>query len=161
MTEELKEIIKEEIVKTPREVGEAISNFDWEKISEEIGKKYSLNDEEINILQGEIALLLIGITKGYDFTDSVENNVLISKNIAKQIVNEIFEKILNPITNKILERVKVKNTTWKENASFILSGGNYFSLMSWPENEIGPEKITTGNNFGPSKFDDLKSKFTI
>ena len=61
MTEKLKQIIKEETAKLPKESQDVINVFDWGTISEEIGKKYLLNENETNDLQVETLLILIGL----------------------------------------------------------------------------------------------------
>ena len=59
MTEELKQTIKNGVEKLPKEIQEVVNNFDWLKVSEEIGKRNLLDEFEINILQNEIGLVLI------------------------------------------------------------------------------------------------------
>jgi hypothetical protein len=163
MTDKLKETIKEELIKTPAEAQEAITTSNWENISQEIATKYELNEEETNILQGEIGLAVLGITRIDEFTDNIEANIVTTKNNAQKITDEIFEKIFTPIANKISEQIKTKdkNTNWKQNIEFILSGGNYFCFMKWPEKTQSSESDIKINTPTPSKIDDLKSKFTI
>ena len=100
MTEELKQKIKEEMVKLPKEAQEVINTFDWVKISEEIGKKNLLDDDEVNILQSEIGLILIETNRPDMLTIKIEDNIGTSKNEAIKIEKEIREKIFTPMLKK-------------------------------------------------------------
>jgi len=72
MTEKLKQIIKEEVVKLPKETRDAISAFNWGTVSEEIGKKYLLTESEVNDLQVETGLVLIGLVDGDEYALNID-----------------------------------------------------------------------------------------
>src|SRR3989344_2165392 len=97
MTEKLKQIIKEEVLKLPKEVQEAINSLDWRGIAEEIGKKYKLNESEINDFQVETLLILVGLEEAEFYVRNIENNVGTSKDEAEKISREAFERIFIPI----------------------------------------------------------------
>lgn len=164
MTESLKKTTKEELLKMPKEWQEAVNDFNWEKISEEIGKKYSLLDSEVNNLQVEIMLTLTGIEQITELEVNILYNVVLVEEKAKKISEEIIEKIFTPIANKVEEIIKDslknKNIHWKQNLDFILSGGDYTAFIKRVEEEkMSPDILK--KNFNPSKIDDLKSSFTI
>lgn len=133
MTEELKKTIKEGITKLPKEAQEVMNAFDWITISYEIGKKYLLDENEINILQNEIGLVLIENNDQNLLTLNIENNVGTSKNEAVKIAEEISEKIFKPMFEKmeLIVKNKIKNTTpkWDQSVNFIISGGDYSSFI--------------------------------
>lgn len=167
MTEKLKQKIKEELSRMPNEIQEAVNSFDWGKISEEIGKKYLLEETGINDLQVEIMLVMTGITNIDNLKTNIESNIGTSKDEAEKIGNELFEKIFGPIGSKITENIKKnlkdKTITWKQNINFVVSGGNYTVFL---ERENVTEKMLdkpipekTPVNY--SKIEDLKNKFTI
>src|SRR3990167_3531002 len=97
MTEKLKEIIKEEVMKLPKEMQEAMNALDWASITEEIGKKYLLNEDEINDLQAETLTVLIGLTDPDLYAIDIENEIGTTKEDAKKIVDEVSEKVFTPI----------------------------------------------------------------
>lgn len=134
MTDKLKQIIKEELEKLPKEKREVIDSFDWIKISEEIGRKYLLDESEINDFQVETFLILIGLEDPDLYANNIENNVGTSKNEAKKMAEEVLQKIFIPITDTLVENIKksekTKDPKWDQNLNFILSGGNYHSFMS-------------------------------
>src|SRR3989338_4771438 len=106
MTEKLQQTIQEEVIKLPKEAQEAINFLDWIKIAEEIGKKYLLNEEEINNFQLETLLVLIGVVDPEFYAINIENQVGTTKDSANKMADEAFEKIFKPIGEKIEENIK-------------------------------------------------------
>jgi hypothetical protein len=133
MTEKLKTVIKREINKLPKENQEAINAFDWVKTAEEIGKKYLLTESEINDLQVQTLLVLIGLEDSDYYQQNVEREVGTSKNEAEKIAVEVVQKIFTPISNIIIENIKksekIKNSNHEQNLNFILSGGDYSAFV--------------------------------
>lgn len=129
MTEKLKQIIKEELIKLPEESQEVINTFDWGTISEEIGKKYLLDNNEINGLQTEIFLVLSGIVEEDFLSLNIENRVGTSKNEAIKITEEVNQQIFKPMLEQLELLVKnnlnSKNQSWEQRINFIISGGDY------------------------------------
>lgn len=150
MTEKLQKIIKEEIEKLPKEKQEAISSVDWTKIAEEIAKKHLLAENEINDLQVETLLVLIGLVDGNYYAQNIENQIGMTKDEAEKISEEALEKIFTPIINKLIEKLKEdaknKDLNWDKNLNFVLSGGDYASLVDIPapqEDETPISKTVT------------------
>ncbi|OGI98127.1 hypothetical protein A3H53_03100 [Candidatus Nomurabacteria bacterium RIFCSPLOWO2_02_FULL_40_10] len=180
MTEKLQQTIQEEVIKLPKEAQEAINFLDWIKIAEEIGKKYLLNEEEINNFQLETLLVLIGVVDPEFYAINIENQVGTTKDSANKMADEAFEKIFKPIGEKIEENIKNgmknKNPGWEQTLNFILSGGNYATLIAPTRansasvfNQNGSEERFVNNSpLGktnstpvPKKMTDIKSKFVI
>ncbi|MCX6752572.1 MAG: hypothetical protein NTZ87_03705 [Candidatus Nomurabacteria bacterium] len=141
MTEKLKQIIQDEIAKLPRETQEAINSLDWGSITEEIGKKYLFDESEINNLQVETLLVLVGLEDGNYYAQNIENEVGTSKEEAEKIAGEAFQKIFTPIGDLLEEKVKknlkAKNPSPEQNLDFILSGGDYSAFVK-PTRENSP-----------------------
>lgn len=133
MTEKLKQIIKREMAKLPKENQEVINDFGWEQISEEIGRKFLLSDSEINIFQAETLVVLVGLEDPDYYAQNIENNVGTSKDEARKIADEVFERIFTPINDILIENIKKsdksKNSSAEQNLDFILSGGDYSAFM--------------------------------
>src|SRR3989338_2449559 len=106
MTEKLKQIIKDEVGKLPKETQEAINSLDWGSIAEEIGKKYLLTESGINDFQVETLLVLVGLESLDLYALHIENNVGTSTEEANKIAAEADQKILTPIYEKIKEGIK-------------------------------------------------------
>ena len=133
MTEELKKTIKEELANLPQEGQDAINAVDWVKITEEIGKKFNLEDDEVGDLQTETLLVLIGATDLEFYAVNIENHVNTTKDTANALADEVSKKVFIPIKDILEENVKKsvgnKNLDPEQNLNFILSGGNYSSLI--------------------------------
>ena len=168
ITEKSKKLIGEEMLSLPKEAQDAINDSDWEKISEEIGKKHLLNENEINAFQLETASFLLGLIDEDSYALNIENNVGTSAEEAEKINNEINQKIFTPISEKLIENIKKvgkdKNPNWQQSLDFIMSGGDYSAFISNRENTTSPAPIDTQKPkvpMSPRKITDLKSKFTI
>jgi hypothetical protein len=163
MTNKIKEKIKEFITVLPKQNQEVVNLSNWEKISEEIGKKHLLDQDEIDNFQLETGLVLVGIVNPVLFALNIENEVGTSKDEANKIANEVLEKIFNPIVDKLKEKGRVamqeKPIHWQQNLDFILSGGDYTAFIRRVESPTESRRLKVESN--PSKFEDLKSKFTI
>ena len=129
MTEELKQIAKDEILKLPKEYQDAINNIDWANRSEEIGKNYQLDNTKINKLQTEVLLVLIGAELLDNLKANIKNNLETEVEDAEKINDELTNKIFTPIANKIELSVKSKLMSkvpkWEQSVNFIVSGGDY------------------------------------
>jgi hypothetical protein len=129
MTEKLKQKMNGEIVKLSKVKQEAINSLDWGGITEETGKKYSLSEKELNDLQVETGLILVGLVNLNMYEENIEKNVGVTKNDAEKIAQEVFEKIFSPFSQKIISLTKsgveLNNVGWDKTVSFIISGGDY------------------------------------
>lgn len=143
MIEKLKQRTIDELAKLPKEIQEDINSLDWSSLSETIGKKYLPNEREIDELQAEILLVLIGIEKIDNLKTNIEINVDLTPRIASQIADELVEQIFNPIANKIEESIKnhleYKNISWDQTVNFIVSGGDYSVFIKKIENKNVPK----------------------
>src|SRR6266496_3982488 len=99
MTEKLKQIAQEEIIKLPKEAQDVINAFDWAKVAEEIGSKFLINDVEVNNFEVETLLVLVGLEDLESYARNIENEVGTSKDEAIKLAEEAKEKIFAPIYN--------------------------------------------------------------
>jgi restriction endonuclease len=163
MTEKLKQTIKEEVEKLPKEIQEGINSIDWVKIAEEVGKKYLLSDSEINDFQVETLLVLVGLEDGDSYARNIENNVVTAKDEAVGMADEAFEKIFTPIKNIMEENIKknlsIKNPKPEQTLNFILTGGDYSALVAPTSERVETETSETGPI--PPTLDEIKDKLTI
>jgi len=164
MKEKIKEELNKHLTLLPKESQEVINSFDWVKITEEIGKKYALQPKDIEILQVNVGVVLVGLDEQEALVENIESDVIIAKKDAEKITEEIIEKIIKPIYEKLCEKIKnnlkSKPVNWQQNVDFILSGGDYTAFIREPI-KIKDEILKSNSSFNPSKVDDLKSKFTI
>lgn len=143
MTEKLKQTIEEEISKLPKNAQDFIGSIDWLQITEEIGKKYLLTEDEINNLQLETLLVLTGAESVDDYVFNIEDEVEITQEKAEQINKEITDSIFKPIIEKIpaneykkpkndiTEKLDERFTKLPENTKkIIIEMGYHFKLYS-------------------------------
>jgi len=159
MNEKSRTIIKEEMLSLPKEAQEAINAFGWEKISEEIGKKYLLDEDEINTFQLETASFLLGLVDEDAYPRNIEDEIGISKEEAEKISEEVFEKIFTPINDILIGNIKknlnTKRPKLEQNVDFIISGGNYSALLEETDNEAAPD---VAKPIGTSSTLDMKDR---
>ncbi len=134
MNEIIKQNFQDEIVKLPKIKVGAINSINWGVIIEEIGKKFGLIDEEIENLQIETGLVLVGLTSVEDFSFNIENSVGLNKDIIENIQNDIIEKIFKPISSIVIKDIKngleLKKISWDMSINFIVSGGDYAVFLN-------------------------------
>jgi hypothetical protein len=133
MTDNLKNIIREEVAKLPQEQQEAIASVNWVAITEEIGRRYVFEEEALNDFQTETLLVLLGLELPQFFSINVENNVGVGKEDAQRIATEIQQRVFAPINTSMLDKVKkserIKRSNLQQNINFIMSGGRFSELM--------------------------------
>ena len=133
MNEKLKQKLREEIVKLPKEHQNVINAFDWGKISEEVGNLNLLDEDEIKDLQTEVGLVLVGLEDQDLLALNIENNVGTSKIEAIKITAEVNQQIFKPMLEQLellaKNNLNSKNQSWNQRINFIVSGGDYSSFM--------------------------------
>lgn len=139
MTEYLKQTIESEIIKLPKESQEVINSFGWEEISVEIGKKYLLDEEKVNKLQVEISLVMLGLVQQNFLKSNIEDEFGLDEDVAKKMVAEIIGQIFKPMVDILVKNIKKnigdRNIPWQQRIYFILSGGDYTSLIRKAEDD--------------------------
>lgn len=129
MTEKLAQTIKEDLIKLPLEAQKAITSSGWEGITEMVGKKYSLSDDDINILQLEVGLVLLGYNKINMFELNIRSSAVLDEETAMNIAKELDERVFTPIEQSMQSLIKInphyKNVNWNQTINFIISGGDY------------------------------------
>lgn len=85
----------------PEELQEAILSLDYNDITDEISKKYTLHiDQKANLID-ETRDVLFGITDPMAFVDNVTKKLNIDRNTAAQIVVEVNQKIFVPVKDAL------------------------------------------------------------
>ena len=159
MTEKLKQIIKEEVEKLPKENQDVVTSLNWEKITEEVGQKYLLNESEVNDLLVETLIILIGLDELEAYTRNIETNVGTTKADSELIAKEVGEKVFGPMNDSYIENIKksekVTSAKPEQNLNFILSGGDYTAFVepasNSPLEEYSAPKAEGGGISTPSR----------
>lgn len=104
---ELQQAIKEAVENLPEQPKNFFTDFTWLKKVEAIAKKYSLDQEEINILKDETAYAMLGL-----YNDPSQLNKEISTAFDKDpgviasIVKEVDEQIITPFNKTFPDTTK-------------------------------------------------------
>lgn len=171
----LQDAIKEDLLMLPKESQAVVNSFDWLGETEKIGKENNLNEDEINNLQIETALVLVGLTSPDLYPYNIDEKVGTTLEKSKKIADEALEKVFKPIADKIEQNIKNKvqdkNGKWDQNVNFALSGGDYSvfaekagttnALINKTEPLPNPllNKERAKGEVNP--IEDIRSKFTI
>ncbi len=103
--------------KLPSNIKDFIAQGEWEKRTMEVGKKYALNEGQVDDLINIVLLVLVGAEKPETFLETVISDLGISSLIADQISedlgNRVFEYAIKEIGNK---KQKVETVTQPSSA---------------------------------------------
>ncbi len=105
MDEETLKTMPEFIQDLPPVVRDFIFDGGWQERTEEIAKKYSLNQSQTEILVDNVLFVLLGIDNGEDFIKLMPSELGISRLLSGQILEEletrVFEYSVKSIQNKL------------------------------------------------------------
>lgn len=113
MDEKTTKLIKERFDALPQSIQEVILSSHYEESLIEIGKQYSLNVEQLGILERETTMTMMGLIPTKDFEDELGHELNIDKLKVSQIVKDINEKIFL----RIRDLLKLMNTPAGEEPS--------------------------------------------
>lgn len=103
-----KQDISEYIKNLPIPVQDLVFDGDWEERTIEIGKKYALNDKQIDELANSVVLILVGAEKPENFLKTIIKELNISKILAEQITEDLEKRVFD-YALKAIENSEVKN----------------------------------------------------
>ncbi|MFZ2149984.1 MAG: hypothetical protein WAV15_02395 [Minisyncoccia bacterium] len=147
MNAETEKIIREQMEKLPEEVRNLFAN---ETIGEkiiEIGKRNSLNVEQLGILETETYLVMLGLVHLDDYPDELKHHLNIDDLKVNTIITETNREILSGIREKLKEAYEQTNeaTDNEEEIKETLEGDT--KILS----SAGIEIINGGNSVPPPK----------
>ncbi len=96
--------------KLPPNAREIISHANWESKVNDIGKKYSLTDDQVVDIGYEVLFVLVGMEPQEDLSANVESELGVSSILSDQIAEEIGSRIINPLIKQI-EQSEDNSTT--------------------------------------------------
>ncbi len=120
----------EYIKNLPKSVQNIVYNSDWEKKTVEIGKKYGLSDEQIDIIANYVVLVLVGLEKPEEFLSKIVSDLNISRLLAEQIVEDLENRVFDYALKQIEGDNKVSDRTVSNER--LMSAGTQLELK--PDN---------------------------
>jgi len=103
MTNEIQQIIIEQIGKLPHEIVVFLSSSEWGTAADEIVSLYNLPKEESSSFKREVSLVLAGLTHPDDFRNILGNEVITNRAVLEPIVASVEEKIFSPIRPALIK----------------------------------------------------------
>ncbi len=95
--QDIKNLIQNHMKKLPLDVQEAIHGSSWERKILDIGRKYGLHVDQLEILQTELSLAVLGLTERDEFVRETMREAHIDKHIMETMVADINREIFEPI----------------------------------------------------------------
>jgi hypothetical protein len=128
----LQQKMNEKISTLPKYNQVAINSIDWGDLSWKIGKRNLLTEDEINDLQIETGLVLLGSINFETYALNIEN-IGMSKEKSLKITKEMFDEIFKPVAEKmeamVKDKIKSQSPKWNQRVNFIISGGDYSNFV--------------------------------
>lgn len=122
----------------------AIQSFDWVNILLDIGKSYALQLDELEDLQLETMLLIVGVTPPDDYESQLGSVLPLSKTDMNKLLGDINTKILEPIHDYIVNGGPVAVSTMETAGVSVVSEPDPSSINStFSPVRIEPKPIDT------------------
>jgi len=154
MTNELKNKINVELKNLPSDIQEAVNSVDWVDTLGEIGKNHLLVEKEVEILQIETFLVILGMVNEETYITNIEDRAGTTKKESVLIFEDVLSQIFSPMARAYEEIIKKssssKNSKWDQNVDFFMSGGDYTTLKQ--------QGVKQNDN---KNLEEVKKKFTI
>ena len=93
---------EENLALLPQVSQQALKSFNWVSVLLDIGKSYALQLDELEDLQVETMMLLVGIVSPDDYESEIGNILPVSKTEISKLLEDINLKILKPIHDYIV-----------------------------------------------------------
>lgn len=111
MNEKLRQQFEEELVYLPEINQQALKSFDWATELLAIGKNYGLHIDELEDLQIETMLVMVGLVPPENYQNELITRLAISPTEANKIIEQVNERIFTPIHDYIVNGGPKKTTT--------------------------------------------------
>lgn len=95
------EQLREKLHNLPEDVQDAIFAVETTEAIGTIQKKYQLHIDQAGELAEEVGLVMLGLTRPFDFVSRIATRLRITQLVASQITKDINEAIFNPIKESL------------------------------------------------------------
>lgn len=113
---QLQQKIAEYFEKLPKGSQDVFSSMSWMETLKNIGVKFNLNEDQMEVLGTETTLLLLCIISLDEYTKVVETNLKLTPEITTKILNEINKDIIEIVRVELEETFKANNLQLAENS---------------------------------------------
>ncbi len=102
MDENTQKLIAERFKELPPEMQRAFTTINWLALSKDIGHKFGLHIDQVDALQRETMLLLLGLSNPTGLKDILAEQLEISDELAETLAEEVDADIIKPLREKIV-----------------------------------------------------------
>lgn len=127
----LKNTIDQHMKMLPHDVQEAIHGSSWERKILDIGRRYGLHVDQLEVLQTELSLAVLGLVGRDEFVKETMREASITRQIMDLMILDINREIFEPIRNHLKQTRTREETLENVNESRTVSG-----LHSREEDEL-------------------------
>lgn len=106
--EELQKQVEERIAKLPEDIQLAIASNDLGKHIQTIGQRHQLHIDQMEMLQDEVMLVMLGFVNPEDFTAELQEQVRIPVEKAHAITTDIQNEIFTPVRESMKSLIPVE-----------------------------------------------------
>lgn len=121
MNEKLRQSFEEQLVYLPEINQQALKSFDWATELLSIGKNYGLHIDQLEDLQVETMLVLVGLVQVTNYQSELINRLAVSPSEANRIIEQVNDRIFQPIHDYIVNggpKIVTTPTDVMESAGF-------------------------------------------
>lgn len=121
MNDKLRKSFEEQLVYLPEINQQALKSFDWATELLSIGKNYGLHIDQLEDLQIETMLVLVGLVQPEEYANELIMRLAISPSEANRIIEQVNDRIFTPIYDYIVNggpKVATTPTGVMESAGF-------------------------------------------
>lgn len=177
MNDKLRQQFEDQLTYLPAINQQALRSFDWATELVAIGKNYGLHIDELDDLQIETMLVLVGLVDPGQYQNELINRLAISPTEAGKIIEDINDRVFTPIHDYIVsggQKAEATPTTIMESAGFqmttedtpvpstnttplVRTGGDTPIAQSLPESKPIPAPVIPPS---PLQFHPVEEKST-
>ncbi len=114
VNESLYNTIQEHMKKLPEGVRSAIHASDWERKILTIGRRYGLHVDQLEVLQTELSLAVLGLSSREEFVKETMKEAHIPSETMVKLVSDINTEIFEPIRVHLHENLEPEQNTISE-----------------------------------------------
>lgn len=139
---------------------QALDSFNWLSVLLDIGKKYTLQIDELEDLQIEVMLVLVGLSNPLDLEGELGNKLPLSPVEIDKLLGDINTKILEPIHDYIVNGGPVVSSPMETAGITVVTEqqeGSTITTDSLKPLRIEPFAVDTTNisSLDPAKREDI------
>ncbi|MFA6338537.1 MAG: hypothetical protein WCW87_00525 [Candidatus Paceibacterota bacterium] len=112
--DETEQILKQSLERLPKDIKQAIVSLNTKEILQGISKKHALHLDQIDQLETDTMLVMVGISHPEDFVKDVRDDLLMSTGQAEAIAADVNDQIFKTIRQSLIKMHDDEETAYQE-----------------------------------------------